>query len=106
VLTITRVRVVGPSMEPAMANGEWWVARSARRPTVGDVVLMVHPARPEALIVKRLARREEEGWWVLGDNAASSEDSRAFGPVPDDLIRGVLWFRYHPLRRPRTAAAG
>lgn len=97
-LPFTRVRIVGPSMEPALRNNEWWVARRSAAVHPGDVALIVHPRRPDALIVKRLVRREPDGWWVLGDNAGQSEDSRQFGAVPDANVIGRLWFRYHPLR--------
>jgi len=103
VLPITRVRVVGPSMEPALRNGDWWVVRRTAKVGVGDVVLAVHPQRPHALVVKRIARREPEGWWVLGDNGAASDDSRVFGVVPDANVVGRLWWRYRPLRRQAVA---
>jgi nickel-type superoxide dismutase maturation protease len=99
VLPLTRVRIVGPSMEPAMRNGDWWLVRRTGQVHEGDVVLMTHPRRPDALVVKRVARREPGGWWVLGDNEAMSEDSRQFGAVPDALIVGRLVLRYGPLRR-------
>lgn len=99
-LPVTRVRIVGPSMEPSLRNNDWWVVRRTGSMSAGDVALMVHPSRPDALIVKRLARREAGGWWVLGDNPAASEDSRQFGLVPAGNVLGRLWFRYHPLRNP------
>jgi signal peptidase I len=34
----------------------------------------------------------------MGDNRSDSQDSRAFGPVRQDLIVGRVWFRYWPLR--------
>ena len=88
------VRIVGPSMEPALRNGDWWIVRPARRISPGHVVAFPHPGRPELLVVKRVVRREGDGWWVEGDDPGTSEDSRAFGAVPDDSIRGVLWLRY------------
>lgn len=91
---MTRVRIVGPSMEPALTNGEWWVVRRARSFRPGDLVLMTHPERPGMRVVKRLDHPTERGWWVLGDNPDSSDDSRSFGPVPHDLLWGRLWFRY------------
>lgn len=98
-LSLTTVRIVGPSMEPAVRNGEWWVVRRTSAVSAGDVVLMRHPERPHLTVVKRLDHRVDGGWWVLGDNPDVSDDSRAFGSVPDDLIEGRLLFRYRPLRR-------
>jgi len=37
--------------------------------------------------------------WVLGDNRNNSEDSRWFGPVNLDYIRGMAFFRVWPLGR-------
>ena len=73
-LPVTRVRIVGPSMAPAMLKDEWWVVRRTSRVRPGDVALMTHPDRPDLLIVKRLVRREDGGWWVLGDNPDASDD--------------------------------
>ena len=98
-LPVTRLRIVGPSMEPTLANGDWWLVRRGVSVRAGDVALLVHPLRPDALIVKRLDHRDDSGWWVLGDNAAESEDSRQFGAVPDRNIVGRLWFKYGPWRR-------
>ena len=36
---------------------------------------------------------------VLGDNRDNSNDSRAYGPVPRDVIKGRVWVRYWPLTR-------
>jgi len=36
---------------------------------------------------------------VMGDNRPSSQDSRVFGPVDEDLILGRAWLRYFPLDR-------
>ena len=102
-LPITRVRIVGPSMEPTLRNGEWWLVRRTGSVHPGHVVLIKHPKRPELAIVKRIDRAAEGGWWVIGDNPAESDDSRAFGPVPADHILGRLWFRYG--RDPRREAA-
>jgi type IV secretory pathway protease TraF len=50
------------------------------------------------LVVKRVERRAPDGWWVVGDNAAASDDSRTYGAVPDADVRGVVRWRYRPLR--------
>lgn len=45
--------------------------------------------------------------WVLGDNRCDSRDSRAFGPVSVDRVRGRVVLALRPLRPPAlTAAAG
>ena len=38
-------------------------------------------------------------YFLMGDNRADSNDSRSFGPVPEDLIKGRAWFRCWPPRR-------
>ena len=38
-------------------------------------------------------------YFVMGDNRPSSQDSRAFGPIGEDLILGRAWLRYFPLDR-------
>jgi phage repressor protein C with HTH and peptisase S24 domain len=76
------------------------VVRLGSRVSPGDVVLAVHPLRPELQIVKRAIRREGSGWWLEGDNPDSSDDSRTFGVV--DTVLGTLVFRYSPLIRRDT----
>jgi nickel-type superoxide dismutase maturation protease len=95
----TRIRVVGPSMEPELRNGDWWIVRRTHDVHPGDVVLVEHPLRPNLLVVKRAVRQEGSGWWVEGDNPDMSEDSREFGPVHLGAVTGRLVWRYHPLRR-------
>ena len=98
-LGLTAVCIAGPSMEPALRSGDWWLVRTVGRIRPGDVVLLRHPNRPDLLVVKRVLREEPDGWWVEGDNPDMSEDSRQFGPVPVAGIVGRLVWRYHPLRR-------
>jgi signal peptidase I len=39
----------------------------------------------------------EGTYFVAGDNRANSQDSRDFGPVTHNLIKGKVWFRWWPL---------
>ncbi len=87
---------------PRCDDGDWLLCRRVRG-TVGvregDVVVLERPDRPGLLIVKRVVRRDGQGWWVEGDNAAASDDSRLFGPVPDRFLVARVTARYWP--RPR-----
>jgi nickel-type superoxide dismutase maturation protease len=99
---LTRVKVAERSMEPALRPGDWLLVRRTQRIRPGQIVLARHPERPEMLIVKRVARRTPNGWWLESDNAdAPAVDSRHFGPVPEALIEGRLLLRYW---RPRPQA--
>ena len=105
-LSSLNVRVTGASMEPTLADGDRLLCRdlSARRPPrVGDVVVARRPDRLDLLLVKRVVRRDPEGWWLEGDNPAASDDSRVFGPVPDALMLGRAVVRWWP--RPRLLRA-
>jgi len=39
----------------------------------------------------------ESEYFVLGDNRAASSDSRVFGPIKKNTIRGKVWVVYWPL---------
>ncbi|TAL19972.1 signal peptidase I, partial [Patescibacteria group bacterium] len=43
-------------------------------------------------------------FFILGDNRASSLDSRAFGPLPKSNIVGRVWIRGWPLEKAGTIA--
>jgi nickel-type superoxide dismutase maturation protease len=91
------VLINGPSMVPALRHGDAVVAhRGDRAIRPGRVVVARFRTRPELLVVKRVVRRDGDGWWIEGDNPHASDDSRAYGPA--DVVGRVL-FRYWP--RPR-----
>ncbi|MEU8374097.1 MULTISPECIES: S24/S26 family peptidase [unclassified Micromonospora] len=91
---LTAVGVTGPSMSPTLRHGDAVLVRRGGRPVrPGDVVVAVFRSRPELLVVKRAVRPQEGGWWLHGDNALVTDDSRAYG-VADVLGRVVL--RYWP----------
>jgi signal peptidase I len=103
-LPVTRYIVDGPSMEPAYRAGDRiLVNRLAYRtsePQPGDAVILRDPEHASRLLLKRIADTPPpigEGprsYFVTGDNAAASRDSRHFGPVGREAIVGRAWRKY------------
>jgi phage repressor protein C with HTH and peptisase S24 domain len=83
------VRVVGPSMVPALRDGDRVIVRHGARVRPGDVVLARFADLPDRLVVKRAERPAAGGWWVRSDNPAAGGDSETHGPA-DVLARAVL----------------
>lgn len=91
--------VDGDSMLPSLRPGDCLLVLVGARVRVGDLVVARHPRHPgpQLLVVKRAARRVDDGWWLLSDNAdLGLDDSRAFGAVSDAAVLGRVWFRYYP----------
>ena len=100
-------RSMAPTLEPgdtllllpAGPHGLPWL-RGA--PRVGSIVVAEREGR---LDVKRVAAwpvdtlQTPDALWLLGDNAAASNDSRHGGPVPLNALRGILFFRTGPSGR-------
>jgi len=87
------VLVKGPSMVPALRDGDALLVRRGGRIRPGDVVVARFRSRPDLLVVKRAVRAQDGGWWLQGDNDFVTDDSRAYG-VADVIGRAVL--RYWP----------
>ncbi|KAB8171061.1 nickel-type superoxide dismutase maturation protease [Streptomyces sp. 3MP-14] len=100
--------VYNPSMLPTLCPGDQLLLAYGARVRPGHVVVLRHPFQHDLLIVKRAAERREGGWWVLGDNARVTNDSREFGVVPDGLLvaRAVLRLRSPLGAGQRSDAAG
>ncbi len=100
-----RVSVVGDSMQPTLAPGDWLLADpdafAAVPPVVGDLVLAPDPRSPSLLLVKRVSEVYEGGseLWLTGDAQGSTADSDTFGSVSTSTVQGRPWFRYWPPRR-------
>jgi hypothetical protein len=105
-------------MEPAVCPGDWllvWRGFRQRAPgsdgrpagpgcpvriRPGQLVIARNPESPPMFLVKRVAWREQDGWWLNSDNPrAGGVDSFRFGPVPPDLIEGRVLIRYWPACR-------
>lgn len=88
-------------MEPTLRQGDWALAVGVRRPRPGMVAVIEHPERPGFEMVKRLISARDDGWWVEGDAAGASTDSRHFGVVDRDAVVGRVVVVYWPVRRAR-----
>jgi signal peptidase I len=103
-LPITRYVVDGPSMEPAYRAGDrLLVNRLAYRtqgPRPGDAVVLRDPEDSARLLLKRIAATPRPAgevprrYFVIGDNAGASRDSRQFGHVTRKAIIGKAWRKY------------
>ncbi|MEU3051521.1 MULTISPECIES: nickel-type superoxide dismutase maturation protease [unclassified Streptomyces] len=90
--------VTGRSMYPTLRHGDQLLVHHGAELRPGDVAVLRHPLQQDLLIVKRLAEHRAGGWWVLGDNPDGEVvDSRAFGPVPDELVLARVRARYRPM---------
>lgn len=117
----------GPSMFPTMDSkfNLLIVDKLVKRPyQTGDIVICVNPLKPSTTICKRIratggdvllvSRKwaEEEtnaeetiefvqvpngSVWLEGDNPQQSTDSRAYGPVPLNLLCGRALYQILPL---------
>jgi len=65
-------------------------------PPLGAVVVAWHPFRPGLRLIKRLQSLESDGMILLGDNPASSTDSRQLGRIPRSALIGIVVSRVSP----------
>jgi hypothetical protein len=82
-------------MLPALSAGDCLVVSTRRPVRPGAVVVARFPSRPDLLVVKRAVRPVSDLWWVEGDNAEATDDSRRYGPAS---VLAVALLRYWPLR--------
>ncbi len=101
------VIVAGDSMSPSLRPRDCLLLALGARVRPGHIVAAWHPSQPELMIVKRLAWREDGGWWLVSDNPAApgASDSFAFGPITEGAVVGRVVARYRPLRRLRWFGA-
>lgn len=85
------VRVIsGHSMVPVLPPGTYvWATPWFSQLKAGDVVVFFHNGKEK---IKRISDLRDNEMYVLGDHTESSTDSRHFGWIPKDSVRGkVIW---------------
>jgi nickel-type superoxide dismutase maturation protease len=90
-------RVQGKSMLPKYQAGDLVLIIKRKNPKRHQVVIAQRPDKLDLLVIKRVISVTNNGYWLQGDNAKFSDDSRIFGEVPKELIKGIVLFRYWPL---------
>ena len=81
----------GKSMYPTMKDGEVVLVDREAKSEVGDIVVAKHPVEQNSEVVKRVARINERGhYFLVGDNPEDSEDSRHYGAVTREYIKGKV----------------
>ena len=90
-MRIGTVLVRGPSMVPALRDGDCLLVLYGAAVRTGDVVVARYRSRPGLLVVKRAVAAQDGGWLLASDNPFAE------GPagVADVAARAVL--RYWPL---------
>jgi len=91
-----RFVVEGPSMLPTLRPGDRLLVARIGRVAIGDLVVLKDPGHRSRLICKRVVSTEQRHVVVRGDNPEASTDSRAFGPVPVEMLVGRVLRRYWP----------
>jgi nickel-type superoxide dismutase maturation protease len=107
----TRIEVQGASMVPTLMPGDWALAVTGRRARRGHVVVVEHPGRPGYEMVKRVTAvpgervgermLDDDEFWIEGDRADASTDSRHFGPVRREHLKARVLLVYWPKERRR-----
>jgi nickel-type superoxide dismutase maturation protease len=81
----------GKSMNPTLEDGEVVLVDREAEIEVGDIVVAKHPIEQRSEVVKRIERINEHGhYFLVGDNLEDSNDSRHFGAVTREYIKGKV----------------
>jgi len=81
----------GKSMNPTLKDGEVVLVDREAKIEVGDIVVARHPLEQNSDLVKRVERINERGhYFLIGDNLEESNDSRYFGAVTKEYIKGKV----------------
>ena len=100
-------RIIGlPGDTVSLENGRVFVTRPGESPVrIEEPYVVTDPDGSTAPTIPRDGEGTREwtvpegSYFVMGDNRPQSQDSRAFGPITQDLILGRAWLRYFPLER-------
>ena len=103
--------VSGPSMMPAYNAGDYLIidriSYRYEKPVRGETIVFQYPLDPSIYYIKRIAGLPGETidgtvlapdeYFMLGDNAHASSDSREWGPLQKKFIIGRVFMRAWPM---------
>lgn len=93
-LLFSRFKIAGHSMAPKFSENDnvlvSYFPFLFGKPKKGDVVVFEKYHR---LYIKRIGKIKEEKYFLIGDNKKDSEDSRRFGLVKREQIKGKVLFK-------------
>jgi signal peptidase I len=82
-------------MQPTLYDGDRLLVLHGGVPRPGRLSVVRLP--DGVVAVKRVTRRERDGWWVERDNPAEGVDSWSVGAIPDRDVVAVVVCRLWPL---------
>ncbi len=94
-LVLARFKVIGHSMEPLIKNGAAVLVSNCpywfKNPQINDIVAFKD--KSGKVLVKRIAKVNNEKYFVEGDNNSDSLDSRSFGYISKKQIIGEMIYK-------------
>jgi hypothetical protein len=84
-------------MQPTLYDGDRLLILHGVPPRLGRMAVVRLP--DGVVAVKRVVRREPDGWWVERDNPAVGVDSWTVGVLADGAVLARVLSRVWPLRR-------
>ncbi len=78
-------------MKPILNDGDVVLVDREAKIEVGDIVISKHPIEQISEVIKRVERIDDRGnYFLVGENLEDSNDSRHFGAVSSEYIKGKV----------------
>lgn len=89
-----RYRVEGDSMMPKLKPREQILVDERAEIKQGDIIIARHPFKKSVVMVKRVKEIDDDGkYFLISENLDVSSDSRSFGAIPAEYIKGKVTSR-------------